>query len=38
MYEYLGDDDEERQQHLKMLRDWLGEGAWDFNRVKVPES
>ncbi|WP_419174725.1 cytochrome C [Desulfosediminicola sp.] len=32
MCEYLGDDDAERLKNLKMLRDWLGEGAWNLNR------
>ena len=32
MYEYLGDDEAERQKNLKMLKDWLG--AWNLNRWK----
>lgn len=32
MYEYLGDSDEERAKNLKLIKDWLGEGAWFTNR------
>ncbi|MDO5648807.1 hypothetical protein [Paracoccus sp. (in: a-proteobacteria)] len=32
MYMYLGRDEEQRQANLQMLKDWLGEGAWNLNR------
>jgi hypothetical protein len=35
MYEYLGADDEERGKNLLTIKDWLGEGTWNFNRWKV---
>jgi len=35
MHEYLGKTDAERAQNLQMLKDWLGEGAWNLNRWKA---
>lgn len=32
MYEHLGADDEERGKNLQVIKDWLGEGAWNMNR------
>lgn len=35
MYQYLGASDEERAKNLKLIKDWLGEGAWYLNRFKA---
>jgi hypothetical protein len=32
MYKHLGATDAERQTNLKMLKSWVGEGAWNLNR------
>jgi hypothetical protein len=32
MYHYLGADEEERGKNFKLVKDWLGEGAWNLNR------
>lgn len=32
MYKYLGETDAERAENLKMLKAWIGEGAWNLNR------
>ena len=32
MYKHLGVTDAERQTNLKLLKTWLGEGAWNLNR------
>ena len=32
MYKHLGATGEERQTNLKMLKSWVGEGAWNLNR------
>ncbi len=32
MYRYLGETDAERAENLKMLKAWIGEGAWNLNR------
>ena len=32
MYKHLGATDAERQANLKMLKSWVGEGAWNLNR------
>jgi len=32
MYEYLGSDGPERARNLQIIKDWLGEGAWNLNR------
>lgn len=34
MYEYLGDDGEERAKNLAVIKEWLGDGAWNLNRWK----
>ena len=35
MYQYLGASDEERAKNLKLIKDWLGDGAWNLNRWKA---
>jgi hypothetical protein len=35
MYQYLGGSDEERAKNLKLIKDWLGDGAWNLNRFKA---
>ena len=35
MYQFLGGSDEERAKNLKMVKDWLGDGAWNLNRFKA---
>lgn len=35
MYEYLGDDEAERQKNLALFKAWVGEGAWKLNRWKA---
>jgi hypothetical protein len=35
MYEYLGDNEAERAANLTIIKEWLGEGAWNLNRWKV---
>jgi len=35
MYQFLGASDEERAKNLKMIKDWLGDGAWNLNRWKA---
>ena len=35
MYEYLGDNDAERAKNLAVIKEWLGENAWNLNRWKV---
>lgn len=35
MYEYLGDDEAERQKNLALVKGWVGEGAWKLNRWKA---
>jgi hypothetical protein len=32
MYEYLGDDEAERQRNLKLFQAWVGEEAWNLKR------
>ena len=32
MYAFLGATDQDRAKNLAMLKDWLGEGAWNLNR------
>lgn len=32
MYEYLGDDEEERQRNLAIFKAWVGPDAWKLNR------
>jgi hypothetical protein len=32
MYQYLGEDDAERQKNLALFKAWVGEGAWKLNR------
>ena len=32
MYQFLGVTDEERAANLKLVKDWVGEGAWNLNR------
>lgn len=32
MYKHLGETDAERATNLKMLKEWVGEGAWFLNR------
>lgn len=33
MYKYLGESDAERAANLKMLKEWVGEGGWNLNRM-----
>ena len=35
MYQFLGSSDEERAKNLKLIKDWLGDGAWNLNRFKA---
>jgi mono/diheme cytochrome c family protein len=35
MYKYLGDNDAERAQNLKLVKAWVGDGAWYLNRFKA---
>ena len=35
MYQYLGASDDERAKNLKLVKDWLGEGAWNLNRWRA---
>ena len=35
MYQFLGASDKERAKNLKLLKDWLGDGAWNLNRFKA---
>jgi len=35
MYQFLGASDEERAKNLKLIKDWLGDGAWNLNRFKA---
>ena len=35
MYKYLGDNDAERASNLKIVKAWLGEGAWNLNRFQA---
>ncbi len=35
MYQHLGGSDEERAKNLKIVKEWLGEGAWNLNRWKA---
>lgn len=32
MHQYLGATDEERQKNLNVFKEWVGKGAWKFNR------
>ena len=32
MHQFLGVTDEERAANLKLIKDWVGEGAWNLNR------
>jgi hypothetical protein len=32
MYRFLGANDAERAKNLKIIKDWLGDGAWNLNR------
>ena len=32
MYKYLGETDAERAANLKVIKAWVGEGAWNLNR------
>lgn len=32
MYEYLGADDQARAANLQIIKEWLGDGAWNLNR------
>ena len=34
MYKHLGGSDEERAKNLQIIKEWLGEGAWNLNRWK----
>lgn len=34
MYTYLGDDESDRQQNLKLMKAWVGESAWKLKRWK----
>jgi len=35
MYKFLGGTDKEREINLKLIKDWLGDGAWNLNRWKT---
>jgi PccH Cytochrome c len=35
MFEYLGDDDQQRQKNLSVFKGWVGEDAWMLKRWKV---
>ena len=35
MYQYLGNNDQERAKNLQTIKTWLGEGAWNLNRFNV---
>ena len=35
MYVYLGDNDAERAKNLKLIKDWMGEDAWNPNRWRA---
>ena len=35
MYQFLGGSDEERAKNLKLIKNWLGDGAWNLNRFKA---
>lgn len=35
MYKYLGDNDADRASNLKLVKAWLGEGAWNLNRYQA---
>lgn len=35
MYTYLGGDESERQQNLKLMKAWVGESAWKLTRWKA---
>ena len=35
MYKFLGGTDKEREINLKLIKDWLGDGAWNLNRWKA---
>ena len=35
MYKYLGDNGAERAQTLKLVKAWVGDGAWYLNRFKA---
>jgi hypothetical protein len=35
MYQYLGENDDERSKNLQTIKEWLGEGAWNHNRWKL---
>jgi hypothetical protein len=32
MYQYLGDDEPERQKNLKLFKAWVGDSAWNLKR------
>lgn len=32
MYKHLGETEAERAKNLQLVKDWLGEGAWNLNR------
>lgn len=38
MYEYLGATDAERATNLKLVKAWVGEGAWNLNRWGVRDA
>lgn len=35
MYRYLGETDAERAENLKLIKAWVGDGAWNLNRWKA---
>ncbi len=35
MYQYLGEDESERQKNLKIMKAWIGESAWKLKRWKA---
>jgi hypothetical protein len=35
MYQFLGATDEERAKNLRLLKGWLGDGAWNLNRFQA---
>jgi len=35
MYKFLGGTDKEREINLKLIKGWLGDGAWNLNRWKA---
>jgi hypothetical protein len=35
MYRFLGASDDERVKNFRLIKNWLGEGAWNLNRFKA---